>query len=115
MAHYETDKPKSANLKDFVGKPVIIEPLQELKSPDPKWTTVPWEVFCWYDEGNGYEAISMLVFAKAIVDVCKKMKKGDWLGGVIQAQGSQLWIDSSNPLITKALESEWEKISGSEK
>jgi hypothetical protein len=116
MPHFQTEEPQSANLKDFVGKPVIIEPLQQMKNPDPKWTTIPWEVACWSDDGNGYQAIPMLIFAKAIVDVLPKAHSaGGWLGGIVMAKGSQLWLDSSNPLIMRALETEYDKISGNAK
>jgi hypothetical protein len=117
MPHFSTDEPKTVNLKEYVGKPVILEPIQEMQNPDPKWNSVPWEAVVWVDEGNGYEATNLLIFAKAITDVFMKTKDISevWLGGILVSKGSQLWLDSSNAMIMKMLETEWEKIAGSDK
>lgn len=113
--HVEVEKPKTVQLQMYVGKPVIIEPL-ELADRQPNWKTAPWRAVVWADDGEGYEGNEMLIFAKAIVTALEKAaKNGGWLGGVVQKEGSQLWLDSSNTLIMKALDEEWSKISGQEK
>lgn len=115
MSHIPTEKPKSVRLQDYVGKPVIIEPLQ-LADKKPEWKSAPWAILLWVDDGEGYQANEMLVFAKAITDNLPLAKKsGGWLGGVLAKEGSQFWIDSSNALIMRALESEWLNISGNNK
>jgi hypothetical protein len=113
------EEPKaSGNLKDYVGKPVIMEPLQLLQNPDPKWTSTPWEVLLWCDTGNNtWEANQMLVFAKAVTTALEAASKvkGGYIAGIVAAKGSQLWVDSSNALITGMLDKQYEEISGTER
>lgn len=118
MPNIPIEEPKaSGNLKDYVGKPVIIEPMQLMSNPDPKWTTHPWEAVVWFDSGNNtWEANQMLIFAKAIVtalDAASKIKNG-YIAGIVAAKGSQLWVDSSNALITAMLDKQYEEIAGQE-
>lgn len=113
--HIEIEKPKQVTLGMFVGKPVIIEPLKLFPDKRPEWKTAPWQAIVWSDngEGRGYEAQEMLIFAKAIIAGLEKAKAtGGWLGGILSKDGSQLWIDSSNPMILKMLEAEYANISG---
>lgn len=118
MPNIPMDEPKaSGNLKDYVGKPVIIEPLNLMTNPDPKWTTTPWEAIVWFDAGNNtWEANQMLIFAKAIttaLEAASKVKNG-YIAGIVAAKGSQLWVDSSNALITAMLDKQYEEIAGQE-
>jgi hypothetical protein len=113
--HVEVEKPKSVTLQQFLGKPIIIEPL-EIADKKPEWKSAPWRAYVWCDDGKGYEGFEMLIFAKAIITALEKAhKSGGWLGGILQKEGSQLWVDSSNVLIMQALSAEYEKISGTEK
>jgi hypothetical protein len=118
MPNIPMGEPKaSGNLKDYIGKPVIIEPLQLMATPDPKWTSVPWEAIVWFDAGNNnWEANQMLVFAKAIVTALEAAStvKNGYVAGIVAAKGSQLWVDSSNALITGMLDKQYETISGKE-
>jgi hypothetical protein len=110
----ETEKPKSVQLQMFIGKPVIIEPI-ELADKQPGWKSAPWRAIVWADDGNGYEGNEMLIFAKAITSSLERASKvGGWLGGVVSKEGSQLWLDSSNALIMKALAEQFDAISGQE-
>jgi hypothetical protein len=113
------EEPKAGGvLKDFIGKPVIIEPLNIMANPDPKWTTAPWQAIVWSDTGNNtWEANEMLIFAKPIVaalEAASKIKNG-YIAGIVAAKGSQLWVDSSNALITGMLDKQYDEIVGVEK
>jgi hypothetical protein len=112
--HVDVEKPKSVTLQMFLGKPVIIEPL-ELADKQPQWKTAPWRALVWADDGDGYESYEMLIFAKAIITGLEKASKnGGWLGGIVQKEGSQLWIDSGNAMIMTMLTEEYSKISGTQ-
>lgn len=118
MPNIPMDEPKTGgNLKDYIGKPVIIEPLQVVANPDPKWTSTPWEAIVWCDTGNNtWEATQMLIFAKAITTACEAASKvkGGYIAGIVAAKGSQLWVDSSNALIMGMLDKQYEEIAGTE-
>lgn len=119
MPNISMEEPKaSGNLKDYIGKPVIIEPLNLLANPDPKWTSTPWQAIVWCDTGNNnWEATEMLIFAKAIItalEAANKVKNG-YIAGIVAAKGSQLWVDSSNALITGMLDKQYEEIVGADK
>ena len=106
------EKPKRVTLADFLGKPVIIEPVGIITQTNSNWKTQPYQMLVWTDEGNGYEATEMLVFAKAIIEALKIAEKnGGYLAGVVAKEGSQYWIDSSNKLIMSALAESWRIIS----
>jgi hypothetical protein len=110
--HIPVEKPKSTTMQAFLGKPVIIEPL-ELADKKPEWKTAPWSVILWADDGEGFQGNEMLVFAKAIISSLEIAKKsGGWIGGILQKEGSQFWVDSSNALIMRSLQAEWDQISG---
>ena len=118
MPNIPMDEPKaSGNLKDYIGKPVIIEPIQLMANPDPKWNSTPWQAILWSDTGNNtWEATEMLIFSKAVItalEAASKIKNG-YVAGIVAAKGSQLWVDSSNALITGMLDKQYEIISGKE-
>lgn len=103
-------KPEKVTLADYLGKPVIIDPIGEADR-NSNWKTTPWRVMLWVDNGKGYEATEMLIFAKAIVDSLKAANGKGFIAGIVTKEGSQFWIDSSNPLIMNALTEAWADIS----
>lgn len=114
MPRVDVNKPENLTLNDYVGKPVIIEPLK-LADKQPNWNTAPWQVLIWSDRGNNtWEASESLVFAKAIVAACEAASKvqGGYIAGIVAKEGSQFWVDSSNQLITDMLDKQYQEISG---
>jgi len=111
--HIAIEKPKVTRLSDYVGNPVIIEPLEKVEK-NGNWKTDAWRATVWTDKGNGFEAEEMIIFAKAIRQGLEQAyREHGWLGGVVANVGSQLWLDSSNSLIMKALEEVWQAMSTS--
>lgn len=104
-------EPQANSLGTYVGRPVIIEPIARAERK-AGWTTTPWRALVWIEKNGRYEAEEQLIFAKAIVDALEVAStRNGWLGGVVAKTGSQLWIDSSLPIIMNALMDAWKNIS----
>ena len=108
-------EPENATLGNYVGRPVILEPIAKADKK-ASWTSTPWRALVWIEKNGTYESEEQLVFAKAIVEALEMAhEKNGWVGGVVAKKGSQLWIDSSSPIIMNALLEAWETISSPKK